>query len=75
MDSSKFCYEDKEPLYDVIAPIRALALKESNPDEWKLVWNLMSHLDNWMKDPEWKESHQYILDFILDTIKVSERFQ
>jgi len=71
VDSSKFCFDDKEPLYDVIPPIRALSLKESSPSEWRLLQNLMSHLDNWMVDPEWKESHQYIIDFILDTIKVS----
>ena len=70
MDVSKFNYKGVEPLYDVIPPLRALALKTKRPENWKIFWNLMSHLDNWKKDPSWKESHQYIIDFLLDKLKV-----
>lgn len=69
-DASKFKFDDVEPMYDVIAPLRALALRDQDPALWKLFWNLMSHYDNWMKDPEWKASHQYIIDFLLDKLKV-----
>ena len=57
-------------MYDVIPPLRALALRDQDPAMWKLFWNLMSHYDNWMKDPEWQISHQYIIDFLLDKLKV-----
>ena len=70
MDTSAFNFDDAEQMYDVIPALRALAIRDKQPETWKLFWNLMSHLDNWMKDPEWKVSHQYIIDFILDKLKV-----
>ena len=70
MDTSAFKFDDAEQMYDVIPALRALAIRDKQPETWKLFWNLMSHLDNWMKDPEWKVSHQYIIDFILDKLKV-----
>ncbi len=69
-DVSKFKFDEVEPMYDVIPPLRALALRDQDPALWKLFWNLMSHYDNWMKDPDWKISHQYIIDFLLDKLKV-----
>ena len=70
MDTSGFNFDEAEQMYDVIPALRALAIRDKQPENWKLFWNLMSHLDNWMKDPEWRVSHQYIIDFILDKLKV-----
>ena len=72
MDTSSFAFGAVEPLYDVVPPLRALALRSKNPENWRLFWNLMSHYENWLKDPAWKDCHQYIIDFLLDKLKVGQ---
>ena len=64
----KFDYENFEPLYDTLTPIRMLALKDKKPKDWQNLKSLMSHLDIWKKDPGWVEDHEFAANFILDNL-------
>ena len=61
---------ENEPisLYDVITPLRMLALYEKN--RWPELTNLMSHIDDWEKESSWMEQHQPSVDFILENFTV-----
>ena len=65
--SKKFNYQSFEPLYDVLTPIRMLALKNERPDDWKSLSSLQSHLQGqaWI----WIQSVPYMkhvkFDFFL----------
>ena len=75
INSESFCYDDIEPMYDVISPVRILWQREYEPEKWKIFWKLMSHIDDWMTSKEWRESHFTILDYILNTLKFGMQIQ
>lgn len=48
------------PFYDVISILRMIALSyKENKTDWEKLNNLMSHLEEWTKTPEWKKDHQH----------------
>ena len=65
----KFNYQNPQKEYDLILPLRMLALK-SNPSKWKPLWKLMSQLDQLKKRTEWVEKQKYVVDFILNILKL-----
>ena len=66
----KFTYQNPQKEYDLILPLRMLALKSRNPSKWKPIWKLMSQLDQLKKKSEWIEKQKYVVDYILNTLKL-----
>ena len=66
----KFTYQNPQKEYDLILPLRMLALKSRNPSKWKPIWKLMSQLDQLKKKSEWVEKQKYVVDYILNTLKL-----
>ena len=52
-------------LYDIISPLRMLALRGKRKQEsWKRLTSLMSHKDEWAKDPTWKDEHKHAIGML-----------
>ena len=50
------------PLYDVISILRMIALRfKKDKHSWEQLNSLMSHKEEWAKNPTWKEQHQHAL--------------
>ena len=67
----KFSYQHPQKEYDLILPLRMLALK-SNPTKWKPLWKLMSQLNQFKKEAEWIEKEKYVVDYILNILKLPD---
>ena len=65
----KFNYQNTQKEYDLIMPLRILSLK-TNPSKWKPLWKLMSQLDQLKKNSEWVEKQKYVVDYILNILKL-----
>jgi len=72
LDSSELNYEDVESLYAVISPIRALLLKQSNPERWMMIWGLMSHNQSRRGEDYWTEKHRLIISNIRERLGITE---
>ena len=70
VDSNTFNYDDIEPMYDVICPIRVLWQREHEPQKWSIFWKLMSHVDDWSLSSDWKRSHENIVKYIIEDLKI-----
>ena len=70
INSENFCFDDIEPMYDIVSVVRVLWQRECEPEKWIIFWKLMSHIDNWMKSKEWVESHSLIIHYILNILKI-----
>ena len=68
----QFDYSSSESAYDLILPLRMLYLKSSDPDKWKQFWKLSSHIGNFKKKNEWVDKQKYVVDFILNTLKLPD---
>jgi len=69
VDAAKFDYSgEPEPTYSCISPIRALMLREKDPQRWQMVWSLMSHKEARQKMSYWTEKHEPILKLVRETI-------
>ena len=68
--SEEFCYDDIEPMYDIVSPVRVLWQRRYEPEKWMIFWKLMSHIDNWIQSKEWIESHSAIINYIINTLKL-----
>ena len=54
------------PLYDMIIPLRMLALRSKrNQESWEKLTSLMSHSEEWAKDSTWKQKHQHAIGLFL----------
>ena len=71
--SEKFNYDDIEPMYDMVCPVRILWQREYQPEKWLIFWKLMSHVENWMQSKEWQQSHQLIIDYIIKVLKIGRK--
>ena len=72
VDTDKFNYPI-EPIYDIILPLRILSFKSpktQNFEKWKPFWKLMSHFENLKKKKDWIEQQKYIVDYIMNTLKL-----
>ena len=65
-------FDQPEPMYDLITPIRMLALKLNDQSGWKALTNLSSHNEIWNEQPAWKKQHQKVIDYILKTMKLND---
>lgn len=72
VDASKLKYGCVEPLYSCISPIRGLLLRESNPEHWSLIWNLMSHNEQRKETPFWKNKHEQVANILRDCIGLAQ---
>ena len=72
--SEKFCYDEIEPMYDIVCPVRVLWQKKYEPEKWNIFWKLMSHIDDWTQSEEWRKSHNMIIDYILNTLKLGNSY-
>ena len=70
MKPHDFNFEEFEPLYDIITPLRMWALKSQKPQVWKELSSLMDHLEQWKTDPRWVEEHDFICDFISENLNI-----
>ena len=68
----QFDYSSSESAYDLILPLRMLYLKSSDPDKWKQFWKLSSHIGNFKKKNEWVDKQKYVVDYILNTLKLPD---
>ena len=75
ISSESFDYDDIEPMYDIICPLRILWQREHQPDKWRIFWKLMSQVENWIES-KWNgsrkmmESHQMIIKYIINVLKL-----
>ena len=65
-------YEDIEPYYIAILPLRMLALKQSDPQKWQELIKLMSHLESWKIQEHFMVDHQLAVEFILDHFSIAD---
>ena len=72
--SEKFNYDDIEPMYDVVSPVRVLWQRDHQPQKWNIFWKLMSHINNWISSQEWNLSHQNIVKYILEILRLGKQF-
>ena len=58
------------PLYDMIIPLRMLALRSKrNQESWEKLTSLMSHSEEWAKDSTWKQKHKHAIGLFLSVQK------
>ena len=57
---------------DSICSIRALLLREKDPERWDMIWSLMSHNEARAGMAYWTEKHQPIFTMIRDTIGLKQ---
>ncbi len=72
MCSDNFNYNDTEPMYDIIGPLRLLWLRQYRPDKWHIFWSMMSHVEQWMQSRNWVESHQSSIKYIINVLKLGK---
>ena len=54
------------PVYSSVAIIRMLSVKDNDPDTWKMVDNLMDHLDQRRSESKWDFVRENVLPLIVD---------
>ena len=74
IDTNEFKTDQKNqsvvPLYDMIIPLRMLALRSKrNQESWEKLTSLMSHSEEWAKDSIWKQKHQHAIGLFLSVQK------
>ena len=58
------------PLYDMIIPLRMLALRsQRNQESWEKLTSLMSHSEEWAKNSTWKQKHKHAIGLFLSVQK------
>ena len=67
MAALQFCYSGPEPAMAAISPLRALLLRESDPDRWATLWALMSHNSARGGTEYWSTRHAAVIKFIRET--------
>ena len=58
--------------YNCISPLRALVLRDSDPDRFNLIWGLMSHNEARRKEQYWVSRHEAIINYIREVIGATE---
>ena len=74
IDTNEFKTDQKNqsvvPLYDMIIPLRMLALRsQRNQESWEKLTSLMSHSEEWAKDSTWKQKHKHAIGLFLSVQK------
>ena len=74
IDTNEFKTDQKNqsvvPLYDMIIPLRMLALRSKrNQESWEKLTSLMSHSEEWTKDSTWKQKHKHAIGLFLSVQK------
>lgn len=72
VDSRTFNYDKPEPYYSIISPLRALLIKEKDPQLWQLIWMQMSHDGQRKKSEYWQAKTKKGLDMVNKAVKLSE---
>ncbi|TRY73768.1 hypothetical protein TCAL_00957 [Tigriopus californicus] len=70
VDTSTFKYQEVEPMYDIILPLRVLVLKAQDPTLAKQFFHLESHVTKWKQTKSWNGSHAKIWNYLKDTLSM-----
>ena len=63
---------EDNPAYSIISPIRALKLRERDPERWKLLWSHMSHDKKRRASAFWRDKTKKIVEAMKVAIGLKE---
>ena len=72
LDSHSLDYSGTEAAYNSISPLRALILRDRDPDRFSLIWGLMSHNEARRKEEYWVSKHDAIIKYIREVVGATE---
>ena len=58
VDAKKLKFDEDEPIYDSITPLRILALKNKSPEKYNEYLDLMDHMEDYKKIEGWLDAHK-----------------
>ena len=58
LDVKKLKFDEDEPIYDAITPLRILALKSKNLEKFNEYMDLMDHMEDYKKIEGWLDAHK-----------------
>ena len=58
LDTKKLKFDEDEPIYDAITPLRILALKSKNLEKFNEYMDLMDHMEDYKKIEGWLDAHK-----------------
>ena len=71
MDKLDFSGEP-ELAYSCISPIRALLLRDADPDRFSLIWGLMSHNEARRQEEYWVKKNGSVIKYIRETMGLTQ---
>ena len=72
LDTTNWDYSATEAAYNVISPLRALILRDRDPERFSLIWGLMSHNEARRKEEYWVSKHAAIIKYIREVVGATE---
>ena len=72
LDTETWDYSGPEAAYNCISPLRALILRDKDPDRFSLIWGLMSHNEARRREEYWVSKHDSIIKYIREVVGATQ---